>query len=119
MRDAFGTVLTRSPLREGRTTFDVSIAGRRVREAGSSAQESFLSQGIKQFNYLVEDVARAKALFSALLGVEPYADESYYAGIRVGEQEIRLDPNGPQAGMTGPTVPGGSTGLSEMLGSAQ
>ena len=52
----------------------MSIAERRVREAGSSEEESFLAQGIKQFNYPVEDVARAKTLYSALLGVEPYAD---------------------------------------------
>lgn len=61
-----------------------------------------MSQGIKQFNYPAEDLARAKALYSKLLGVEPYVDETYYVGFRVGEQEIGLDPNGHRLGMTGP-----------------
>ncbi|MGA9761787.1 MAG: VOC family protein [Gaiellaceae bacterium] len=61
-----------------------------------------MSQAIKHFNYPVEDVARAKALYGALLGDEPYVDEPYYVGFRVGEQEIGLDPNGHKLGMTGP-----------------
>ena len=36
------------------------------------------------------------------MGVEPYADEAYYVGFRVGDQEIGLDPNGHNKGMTGP-----------------
>jgi predicted enzyme related to lactoylglutathione lyase len=59
-------------------------------------------QGIKQFNYPVKDLASAKALYGKLLGVEPYADEAYYVGFRVGDQEIGLDPNGHNLGMTGP-----------------
>ena len=59
-------------------------------------------QGIKQFNYPVKDLAGAKKLYSKLLGVEPYADAAYYVGFRVGDQEIGLDPNGHNQGMTGP-----------------
>ena len=59
-------------------------------------------QGIKQFNYPVKDLAAAKALYGKLLGVEPYMDEAYYVGFRVGDQEIGLDPNGHALGMTGP-----------------
>ncbi len=36
------------------------------------------------------------------MGVEPYADEAYYVGFRIGDQEIGLDPNGHKQGMTGP-----------------
>jgi len=36
------------------------------------------------------------------LGIEPYVDETYYVGFRVGDQEIGLDPNGHSKGMTGP-----------------
>jgi len=36
------------------------------------------------------------------LGVEPYVDSAYYVGFRVGDQEIGLDPNGHNKGMTGP-----------------
>jgi predicted enzyme related to lactoylglutathione lyase len=60
------------------------------------------SQGIKQFNYPVRDLAGAKKLYSQLLGVEPYADAPYYVGFRVGDQEIGLDPNAHKLGITGP-----------------
>ena len=44
----------------------------------------------------------AKTLYRTLLGVEPYVDEGYYVGFKVGSQEIGLDPNGHNAAMTGP-----------------
>ncbi|HLC03287.1 MAG TPA: hypothetical protein VJK02_09645 [Anaerolineales bacterium] len=43
---------------------------------------------IRTFIYPVTDMARAKMLYSKLLGVEPYADGAYYAGFRVGDQEL-------------------------------
>jgi predicted enzyme related to lactoylglutathione lyase len=61
-----------------------------------------MSQGIKAVIYPVKDIARAKMLYSKLLGVEPYMDEPYYVGFRVGDQEIGLDPRGHNQGMTGP-----------------
>jgi len=61
-----------------------------------------MSQGIRTLIYPVKDAARAKALYAKLLGTEPYADEPYYVGFRVGDQEIGLDPNGHRQGMTGP-----------------
>jgi predicted enzyme related to lactoylglutathione lyase len=61
-----------------------------------------MSQGIKLIVYPVKDTAKAKTLYSTLLGVEPYADAPYYVGFRVGDQEIGLDPNGHNQGMTGP-----------------
>ena len=61
-------------------------------------------QSIKTFIYLVKDLAKAKALYGKLLGVKPYADEAYYVGFRVGDQEIGLDPNGHSQGMTGPVI---------------
>jgi predicted enzyme related to lactoylglutathione lyase len=61
-----------------------------------------MAQNIKLFVYPVRDVAAAKTLYSKLLGVEPYADEAYYVGFRVDDQEIGLDPNGHKQGMTGP-----------------
>jgi predicted enzyme related to lactoylglutathione lyase len=60
-----------------------------------------MNQGIKTIIYPVKDLAHAKALFSKLLGIEPYADGPYYVGFRVGDQEIGLDPNGHKQGMTG------------------
>ena len=61
-----------------------------------------MNQGIRLFIYPVKDIALAKTLYSKLLGIEPYLDEAYYVGFRIGEQEIGLDPNGHNAGMTGP-----------------
>ena len=97
-QDDFGAVVSDAM----NATFDVLIAEPRVREPESSKEESFMSRGIKHFNYPVADIARAKALYSELLAVEPYVDEPYYVGFRIGEQEIGLDPNGHRLGMTGP-----------------
>ena len=52
--------------------------------------------------YPVKDLAAAKKQYGALLGVEPYFDQPFYAGFKIGEQEIGLDPNGFDEGMTGP-----------------
>jgi len=60
-----------------------------------------VNQGLRTVIYPVGDLANAKALFGKLLGAEPYADEAYYVGFRIGEQEIGLDPNGHKQGMTG------------------
>jgi predicted enzyme related to lactoylglutathione lyase len=61
-----------------------------------------MNQGIRLFIYPVKDIARANTLYSKLLGIGPYLDEAYYVGFRVGDQEIGLDPNGHNKGMTGP-----------------
>ncbi|MGI8553319.1 MAG: VOC family protein [Dehalococcoidia bacterium] len=61
-----------------------------------------MSQGIRTVIYPVKDIAQAKTLYSKLSGIEPYADEAYYVGFRVGDQEIGLDPHGHNKGMTGP-----------------
>ena len=59
-------------------------------------------QGFSVVIYPVTDLAQAKSLYRTLLGVEPYTDEAYYVGFRVGDQEIGLDPHGHTKGMTGP-----------------
>ena len=53
-----------------------------------------MNQGIRTVIYPVKGIAQAKTLYSTLLGVDPYVDEAYYVGFRVGDQEIGLDPNG-------------------------
>ena len=60
-----------------------------------------MTEGIKTFIYPVKDIAKAKTLYSTLLGKEPYADAPYYVGYKVGDQEIGLDPNGHKEGLTG------------------
>ena len=61
------------------------------------------TQGIKTVLHPVSDLAAAKPVYTALLGIEPQADESYYVGYDVEGQQIGLVPNrGPQ--MTSPTA---------------
>lgn len=61
-----------------------------------------MTSGMKTMIYPVRDLVRAKALYGSLLGVAPSMDEPYYAGFRVGDQEVGLDPNGHSQGLTGP-----------------
>lgn len=61
-----------------------------------------MTDGLQTIVYPVKDLDRAKALFGALLGVEPYADEPYYVGYRDAGQDVGLDPHGHAKGMTGP-----------------
>lgn len=61
-----------------------------------------MTAGVKTIMYPVTDLAKAKALYGELAGVEPYADEAYYVGFRVGGQNVGLDPNGHSQGMTSP-----------------
>ena len=59
-----------------------------------------MNKGIKTVIYPVKEVHKAKTLFRKLLGVEPYADQPYYVGFKIGDQDIGLIPNGHNAGMT-------------------
>ncbi len=59
-----------------------------------------MNKGIKTVVYPVTDLGRAKAIFSKLLGVDPYADAPYYVGYKVNDIDIGLDPNGHKEGMT-------------------
>ncbi|MBK3639084.1 MULTISPECIES: VOC family protein [Streptomyces] len=60
-----------------------------------------MTAGLNTIIYPVKDLARAKALFSALLETEPYADEPYYVGFKDAGQDIGLNPNGHAQGLTG------------------
>jgi predicted enzyme related to lactoylglutathione lyase len=59
-----------------------------------------MNKGIKTIIYPVTDMVASKTLFRELLGVEPYADQPYYIGFKIGDQDIGLVPNGSNAGMT-------------------
>ena len=62
------------------------------------------TQGIKTVLHPVSDVAAAKPIYTALLGVEPVADAPYYVGYDSGGQHIGLVPGGAQQGMTSPVA---------------
>ena len=61
-----------------------------------------MSEGLKTVVYPVKDLKKAKAVYGALLGVQPVLDQPYYVGFEVEGQHVGLDPNGHANGMTGP-----------------
>jgi predicted enzyme related to lactoylglutathione lyase len=62
------------------------------------------TQGIKIVLHPVSDLERAKAVYTALLGIPPQADSSYYVGFDVGGQHIGLVPSGGPQTMTSPVA---------------
>jgi predicted enzyme related to lactoylglutathione lyase len=62
------------------------------------------TEGIKTVLHPVSDLDRAKAVYSALLGIPPQADSSYYVGYEVAGQQIGLVPGGGPEGMTSPVA---------------
>ena len=60
------------------------------------------TEGIKTVLHPVSDVATAKPVYAALLGVAPQTDESYYVGFEAAGQHIGLVPGGEPQGMTSP-----------------
>ncbi len=62
------------------------------------------AQGIKTVLHPVSDLARAKAVYTALLGAPPQVDESYYVGFDAAGQHIGLLPGGGPQGMTSPVA---------------
>ena len=59
-----------------------------------------MNKGIKTVIYPVKDITQGKTLFRKLLGVEPYADQPYYVGFKIGDQDIGLIPNVHSSEMT-------------------
>lgn len=57
--------------------------------------------GLRTAIYNVTDIARAKAWYRSLLGIDPYFDQPFYVGFSVGGYELGLDPD-PSGGKTGP-----------------
>jgi predicted enzyme related to lactoylglutathione lyase len=63
------------------------------------------TQGIKTVLHPVSDLATAKAVYAALLGVPPQTDgSSYYVGFEAEGQHIGLVPGGGRQGMTSPVA---------------
>ena len=60
------------------------------------------TQGIKTVLHPVSDLAKAKEVYAALLGVSPEADAPYYVGFEAAGQHIGLVPGGGPQGMTSP-----------------
>ena len=62
------------------------------------------TQGIKTVLHPVTDLEKAKAVYTALLGMEPTADSPYYVGYEAEGQQIGLVPNAAQQGLTSPVA---------------
>src|SRR5262245_47376033 len=60
------------------------------------------TQGIKTVIHPVSDLGKAKAVYTALPGVSPQVDESYYVGYEDGGQHIGLAPRGGPQDMSSP-----------------
>jgi predicted enzyme related to lactoylglutathione lyase len=60
--------------------------------------------GIKTMLHPVSDVPKSKAVYTALLGVEPQTDSAYYVGFDAAGQQIGLVPGGGPQGMTSPVA---------------
>ncbi len=59
---------------------------------------------IKTVLHPVSDLAAAKEIYTALVGIQPQADSSYYVGFDTEGQHIGLVPGGGPQGMTGPVA---------------
>jgi predicted enzyme related to lactoylglutathione lyase len=62
------------------------------------------TQGIRTVLHPVSDLAAAKQVYVALLGVPPQADATYYVGFEAEGQHIGLVPGGGPQGMTSPVA---------------
>ncbi|UKA58236.1 VOC family protein [Arthrobacter sp. FW306-2-2C-D06B] len=62
------------------------------------------NEGIKTVLHPVTDLAAAKAVYTALLGIAPQADGPYYVGFDVAGQHIGLVPGGGPQAMTSPVA---------------
>ena len=76
------------------------------------------TEGIKIVLHPVSDLAAAKPVYAALLGVAPQTDSEYYVGFEAAGQQIGLVPGGGPQGMTSPLaywhVPDIETKLAEV-----
>jgi len=62
------------------------------------------TDGIKTVLHPVSDLAKSKPVYTALLGIAPETDESYYVGFEAAGQHIGLVPGGGPQGMTSPVA---------------
>jgi predicted enzyme related to lactoylglutathione lyase len=62
------------------------------------------TEGIKTVLHPVSDLAAAKAVYTALLGIPPQTDSSFYVGYETAGQQIGLVPRGGPQRMTSPVA---------------
>ena len=62
------------------------------------------TEGVQTILHPVSDLDAAKKIYTALLGVPPTTDSSFYVGYEAAGQQIGLVPNGGPQGMTSPVA---------------
>jgi predicted enzyme related to lactoylglutathione lyase len=62
------------------------------------------THGIKTVLHPVTDLAKARAVYAALLGIPPQVDSPYYVGFDAEGQHIGLVPDGGPQAMTSPVA---------------
>ncbi|MFI0373361.1 VOC family protein [Actinomadura sp. 1N219] len=62
-----------------------------------------MNEGVKTIIFPVKDLDGAKRLLAVVAGGEPYMDEPYYVGFKIAGQDVGLDPNAHDKGLTHPT----------------
>jgi predicted enzyme related to lactoylglutathione lyase len=62
------------------------------------------TKGIKTVLHPVSDLAAAKPVYAALLGMQPQHDSDYYVGFDAEGQHVGLVPGGGPQGMTTPVA---------------
>src|SRR4051812_49603689 len=60
-------------------------------------------QGLRTVIYHAPDLAKTKAWYAKVLGIEPYFDQPFYVGFNVAGYELGLDPDSS-------STPGGEAG---------
>src|SRR6185436_2651222 len=77
--------------------------GQHHHDSGATMSAS-TTDGIKIVLHPVSDLTAAKPVYTALLGMPPTADSSYYVGYEAAGQQIGLVPGGGPQGMTSPVA---------------
>jgi len=60
--------------------------------------------GLRTAIYHASDLAKGKAWYSKILGIEPYFDQPFYVGFNVGGYELGLDPDPSSSAGSGGVV---------------
>lgn len=69
-----------------------------------AAMAGSATEGVKIVLHPVSDLEAAKAIYSALLGLEPQADAPYYVGYDIAGQHVGLVPKGGPQAMSSPVA---------------
>ena len=76
---------------------------------GNASKSSEHFQGLRTVIYHAPDLAKARAWYAKVLGIEPYFDQPFYVGFNVAGYELGLDPDSS-------STPGGNGGVAAYWG---